>query len=108
MAVEPAVHAAATVTLAWPKAGLVTAAAQPFVGDLSLADISIPAAVYRAVGVEPGLLFARGPLVRIRPLGDGWELIASQDELPSRPAWRRARPVAITAPANRDGRMEAP
>jgi NAD(P)H-hydrate epimerase len=70
---DPTLRAAATLTLAWPKAGLVTPAAPEFVGDLYLADISVPEAVYRAVGVHRGDLFARGPVVRVRPVIGGWE-----------------------------------
>src|SRR5262249_58039221 len=43
---EPAVRAAATLTLALPKEALRAGAARPLVGDLYLADISIPAIVY--------------------------------------------------------------
>jgi NAD(P)H-hydrate epimerase len=69
----PTIQATLTLTLAWPKAGLLTPAARPYVGNLLLADISDPAAVYRAVGVERGNLFAEGPLVRVRPVAAGWE-----------------------------------
>ena len=68
----PTIHADATLTLAWPKAGLLTTAARPVVGDLYLADISVPTGVYRAVGVDPGSLFARGPIVRVQPVVNGW------------------------------------
>lgn len=66
-------RATATLTLAWPKTGLLAPAAQPFVGDLYLADISVPEVVYQAVGVRRGDLFARGPIVRVRPVPGGWE-----------------------------------
>ncbi|HUY75702.1 MAG TPA: NAD(P)H-hydrate epimerase [Ktedonobacterales bacterium] len=69
----PTLQAVATLTLAWPKRGLLAPTAQPFVGALFLADISIPAAVYQAPGVESGTLFASGPIVRLRPADDGWE-----------------------------------
>jgi NAD(P)H-hydrate epimerase len=69
----PSIQATLTLTLAWPKAGLLTPTARPYVGDLLLADISVPAAVYHAVGVERGTLFADGPIVRIRPVTPGWE-----------------------------------
>ena len=52
----PGAHvvAAATLTLALPKTGL----AAPAVGDLSLADIGIPAEVYRRLGIEvPATVF---------------------------------------------------
>jgi NAD(P)H-hydrate epimerase len=70
---EPTLRAAATLTLAWPKAGLLTPAAQVVVGDLYLADISVPEAVYRAVGVQRADRFARGPVVRVQPVNGGWE-----------------------------------
>ncbi len=70
---DPTLRADATLTLAWPKRGLLTPTARPYVGDLYLADISVPEAVYRAVGVRPGEIFARGPIVRVRPATGGWE-----------------------------------
>lgn len=69
----PTLQAIATLTLAWPKRGLLDAAAQAVVGDLFLADISIPAAIYRAIGAEPGMLFASGPIVRVHVVAGGWE-----------------------------------
>jgi len=39
---SPCIHASATLTLALPKTGLLAPAAKPFVGDLYLADISVP------------------------------------------------------------------
>ena len=62
---EPAIRAAATVTLALPKAGLLNPEARPWVGDLYLADISVPRAVYRAIGLEVGSIFASSDLIRI-------------------------------------------
>ena len=79
MPFDPTLRADATLTLAWPKAGLLTTSARPVVGDLYVADISVPPGVYRAVGVNPGPLFARGPLVRLRPVGGGWEPSAIAD-----------------------------
>ena len=69
----PTIRAEATLTLAWPKAGLLASTAQPFVGKLFLADISVPAKVYQAVGVERGAIFAGSPIVRIFPVPGGWE-----------------------------------
>lgn len=66
-------RAHATLTLAWPKTGLLTDQSEPYVGALYVADISVPAAVYAAVGVERGNLFAKGPVVRIRRVGSEWE-----------------------------------
>jgi NAD(P)H-hydrate epimerase len=70
---DPTIRADATLTLAWPKTGLLAPSATPSVGTLWLADISVPAAVYRAVGVEPGNLFAAGPIVGVRVLDGEWE-----------------------------------
>ena len=59
----PCVSATATLTLAAPKTGLLRA---PETGDLYLADISVPAAVYRAFDLTmPVDVFAAGPLVRL-------------------------------------------
>ena len=54
----PCIHAAATLTLALPKTGLLTPAARPFTGELAVADIGIPPEIYARVGVEVGPLFA--------------------------------------------------
>jgi NAD(P)H-hydrate epimerase len=67
------IQADATLTLAWPKTGLLAASARLVVGALFLADITVPAAVYQAVGVEQGDLFAEGPIVRVRPAPQGWD-----------------------------------
>ena len=56
------VRAAATLTLALPKVGLRGHLA---VGDLYLADISVPPAVYEAMNAGPAPDFARSPIVRI-------------------------------------------
>jgi NAD(P)H-hydrate epimerase len=53
---EPAVRAEATLRLP---------AVAPIVGDLYLADISIPAAVYRSLGIPYRTPFGRGPIVRL-------------------------------------------
>jgi NAD(P)H-hydrate epimerase len=62
---DPAVHAEATLTLALPKAALRVPDAKPLVGELYLADISIPAAVYRSLGIPYRSPFGRGPIVRL-------------------------------------------
>ncbi len=61
-----AVQAAATVTLALPKVGLLQSEARPYVGELYVADIGVPPSLYSRLGLALPLLFARGPLVRIR------------------------------------------
>lgn len=58
------VAATATLTLALPKVGLRDA---PQVGELYIADISVPPSVYRALGVGPEPPFDRGPILRCLP-----------------------------------------
>ncbi len=61
---DPAINAAATLTLALPKQGLRSRLAQ--VGELYLADISVPPALYeQAFGFEVGPLFAESDVVRL-------------------------------------------
>ena len=62
---EPAVRAAATLTLALPKDALRAEAARPLVGDLYLADISIPATVYDRLGVSYRSPFSGSPIVQL-------------------------------------------
>ena len=68
VAFGPAIHAAATLTLALPKTGLRAACAANNVGDLYLADIGVPPTVYRRaeIGLDIGFVFARGELLRLR------------------------------------------
>lgn len=65
---DPAIRAAATLTLALPKTGLRAAGAAVHVGDLYLADIGVPPALYRRpeFGLAVGMIFARGEVVRLR------------------------------------------
>ena len=58
-------RATATLTLAAPKEGLRTGDAAHVVGELYLADISVPAAVYERLGVAYSSPFGRSPLVEI-------------------------------------------
>lgn len=67
----PTVRADATVTLALPKAGLLTPAARGYVGELYVADIAVPPAVARRVGADPGDLFAAADVVRLAVDPDG-------------------------------------
>jgi NAD(P)H-hydrate epimerase len=62
---EPAVRAAATLTLALPKEALRARAARPLVGELYLADISIPAAVYDRLGIAYRSPFRGSPIVQL-------------------------------------------
>lgn len=60
---DPCVRATATLTLALPKTGL--AVAREVVGELYLADISIPPSVYARLGLEFGPVFAPGSILRL-------------------------------------------
>jgi NAD(P)H-hydrate epimerase len=62
---EPAVRAAATLTLALPKEALRAVAARPLVGDLYLADISIPSPVYDRLGIGYRSPFSGSPIVQL-------------------------------------------
>ena len=64
---EPSIRATATLTLALPKTGLYTAAAAQYVGELYLADISVPPQLYDAsLGLTVGPIFAKGDIFRLR------------------------------------------
>jgi NAD(P)H-hydrate epimerase len=63
---EPTIRASRTLTIALPKAGLLHAEAAESVGELWLADISVPPAVYARFGIHPGALFAESDLIRVR------------------------------------------
>ena len=60
------VQADATMTLALPKIGLMEEAARPFVGELYLADISVPPDLYRRIGLEVGNIFGQDTIIKIR------------------------------------------
>ena len=63
----PCVNATATMTLALPKTGLLTATGRPFVGALFLADIGVPPGLYRALGLELGPIFATSEVLPLEP-----------------------------------------
>jgi NAD(P)H-hydrate epimerase len=64
---SPTIRATATMTLALPKAGLLSVDVTPFVGELYLADISVPPQLYSkpelALNVPP--IFATNDIIRI-------------------------------------------
>ena len=65
---EPTIQAIATMTLALPKAGLLAENVARQVGELYLADISVPPALYanQALKIAVGPIFAASDIVRIR------------------------------------------
>ena len=64
---DPAIKATATITLALPKQGLRADGVAESVGELYLADISVPAGLYAKspLNKDVGFLFARDDIVRI-------------------------------------------
>jgi NAD(P)H-hydrate epimerase len=62
---DPTIHATSTLTLALPKTGLLAPHARAWVGDLYLADISVPDVVYRGLGLTVDPIFARGDIVPV-------------------------------------------
>jgi NAD(P)H-hydrate epimerase len=62
---DPTIRAARTMALALPKVGLLRPEAAGYVGELWLADISVPASAYERFGINPGPLFAESDLIRI-------------------------------------------
>jgi NAD(P)H-hydrate epimerase len=63
-AYNPCIKATATLTLALPKTGFLAPGASPYVGDLYLADISIPRKVYQSFG-QKKILFQNDTLLKI-------------------------------------------
>jgi NAD(P)H-hydrate epimerase len=61
----PCIRATATLTLALPKTGLLAPPARSVVGDLYLADISVPPALYRSLGLEIGPLFTNDTIIPV-------------------------------------------
>ncbi len=64
---DPAIRAAATMTLALPKEGLRADGVTQHVGELYLADIGVPPSLNAgaALGLEVGSIFATGDIVRL-------------------------------------------
>ena len=62
---EPAIRAAATMTLSLPKMGLDPAPIHDMVGELYLADIGVPPSLYAELGLQVGPVFARADVVRL-------------------------------------------
>lgn len=65
---DPAIQATATMTLALPKEGLRAPGVEENVGELYLADISVPPELYAepALGLQVEPIFAAGDIVRLR------------------------------------------
>ncbi len=65
---DPAIRATATMTLALPKEGMRVLGVEEHVGELYLADISVPPGLYAdtALGLAVGPLFASEDVIRLR------------------------------------------
>lgn len=64
---RPCIRAAATMTLALPKTGLLTPTAQEYVSSLYLADIGVPPELYAApsLGLLVPPIFVDGPILHL-------------------------------------------
>lgn len=64
----PAIRANCTMTLALPKEGLRASGVQEYTGELYLADISVPPALYAepSLNIDVPPIFARSDIVRLR------------------------------------------
>ena len=64
---DPAIRAAATMTLALPKEGLRADCVADHVGELYLADIGVPPDLYAGagLGLEVGPIFTKSEIVRL-------------------------------------------
>jgi NAD(P)H-hydrate epimerase len=63
-AYDPCIKATATLTLALPKTGFLAPGASRYLGDLYLADISIPRKVYQRFG-QQNILFQNDSMLKI-------------------------------------------
>ncbi len=59
------VKAEATMTLALPKIALTTNRTKKVVGDLYLADIGVPNALYKSMGIDVGNIFSESSIIRL-------------------------------------------
>ncbi len=69
---EPSIKATATMTLALPKTGLGGSDVRARLGDLYLADLSVPPSLYRRLGLEVEPLFAEDAVVLLQWVNGGW------------------------------------
>ncbi|MEZ4713623.1 MAG: NAD(P)H-hydrate epimerase [Caldilineaceae bacterium] len=62
---DPHINAHATMTLALPKTGLFSTQGRAAVGDLYLADISVPPGLYERLGLNVGPIFAEDTVIKL-------------------------------------------
>jgi len=63
---RPTVRADATMTLAFPKVGLMSESARPYVGSLYLTDIGVPPELYRKMGLDVENFFEQDTIIKLR------------------------------------------
>lgn len=61
----PTIVAKYTLTLALPKVGLLTEKAKKYVGELYIADLSVPEKVYEKIGIKVPIVFEKEEIVKI-------------------------------------------
>lgn len=66
VASAPSIKASTTVMLDLPKRGVLETHCRACTGDLYLADLGIPRAVYERFGISVSGVFTEGPIVRVR------------------------------------------
>lgn len=62
---KPTIVAKYTLTLALPKVGLLEDMAKEYVGELYLADLSVPERVYEKIGIKIPVIFEKEEVVKI-------------------------------------------
>jgi NAD(P)H-hydrate epimerase len=64
---NPSIRAVATMTLALPKKGMETPGVKAYLGELYLADIGVPPALYASLGLDSELkaVFAQSDIIRL-------------------------------------------
>ncbi|MBI1744853.1 NAD(P)H-hydrate epimerase [Candidatus Acetothermia bacterium] len=60
---QPCIRATATMTLALPKVGLIQPRVKDVVGTLYLADIGVPDALYKQLGINVGSIFVHDTII---------------------------------------------
>lgn len=62
---NPTIKANETITLALPKTGLLKDEAKPYVGELFVADLSVPREVYEKLNIEVPTLFEKSEIIKV-------------------------------------------
>jgi NAD(P)H-hydrate epimerase len=62
---NPCIHATATLTLALPKTGLIKPEAAEYVGELYLADISVPPELFARMGIDAPVEFIHDTIIKV-------------------------------------------